>query len=230
MLDKDIFSQRLIELRTKNNIMAKDVASQIGVSKQAYSLYEKKQTNPSADILIALANLFNVSLDYLTGRTSDPDMANSNKLHGILEVNKNNSDNTLEIILFLIKERGITEKELLKQCNINTSFLTDWKSGRIKKPSYDKLLKIAQYFNASLDYLTGRTNNFDLMNDNFNTDDTLTLTATTYKEKELLENFRLLGDLEQNVILGKISEMNLRCNCSQERSTSNELQIKKEVK
>lgn len=68
------------------------------------------------------------------------------------------SDNVLENILFLVKKYNITEKQLLKQCGINTSFLTDWKNGRIKNPSYDKLVKIAQYLNVSLDYLTSRTN------------------------------------------------------------------------
>jgi len=63
------------------------------------------------------------------------------------------SNDVLETILTLIRKKGVTEKECLKQCGINTSFLTDWKNGRIKNPSYDKLVKIAQYLDVSLDYL-----------------------------------------------------------------------------
>ncbi|WP_326910627.1 helix-turn-helix domain-containing protein [Sedimentibacter sp. MB31-C6] len=72
MFDRSIFSKRLIELRTKNNIMAKDIALDIGISKQAFSQYEKQISTPSANILIAIAEYFNVSLDYLTGRTDEP--------------------------------------------------------------------------------------------------------------------------------------------------------------
>jgi len=106
----------------------------------------------------------------------------------------------LETILSLIKENDITEKELLKQCGINTSFLTDWKNGRIKNPSFDKLVKIAQYFNVSLDYLTGRTGNPDIINNNYELN-------ISEEESELLEDFRLLDKYEQNIILGKISEI-----------------------
>ena len=77
MLDRNIFSERLIELRTKKKIMAKDIAEYIGVSKQAFSQYEKQQSTPSTDILIAISKYFNVSLDYLTGLTDYPDIFNS---------------------------------------------------------------------------------------------------------------------------------------------------------
>lgn len=110
------------------------------------------------------------------------------------------SNNALETILSLIKKNDITEKELLKQCGINTSFLTDWKNGRIKNPSFDKLVKIAQYFDVSLDYLTGRTDNPDIINNNNEQN-------ISEDEEELLEDFRLLDKYEQNIILGKISEI-----------------------
>lgn len=78
MFDRNIFSKRLIELRTKNNSMAKDIASYIGVSKQAFSQYEKQQSTPSTDILVAIAKYFNVSIDYLTGISDNPDISESN--------------------------------------------------------------------------------------------------------------------------------------------------------
>lgn len=85
MFDRTIFSKRLTELKNKNNIMAKDIASDIGVSKQAFSQYEKQQSTPSADILTAIAEYFNVSLDYLTGRTDNPEIINNNNEQNISE-------------------------------------------------------------------------------------------------------------------------------------------------
>jgi len=77
MFDRDIFSERLTNLKTKNNIMAKDVALNIGISKQAFSQYENQQSAPSADILVSIAEYFDVSLDYLTGRTDNPNLINN---------------------------------------------------------------------------------------------------------------------------------------------------------
>ncbi|MEZ2661358.1 helix-turn-helix domain-containing protein [Aneurinibacillus aneurinilyticus] len=72
MIDKKIFATRLIELRTEKGIMAKEVAAAIGITKQAMSVYEKENGLPNAEKLAALADYFNVSLDYLVGRSDDP--------------------------------------------------------------------------------------------------------------------------------------------------------------
>ncbi|MBP1927059.1 transcriptional regulator with XRE-family HTH domain [Sedimentibacter acidaminivorans] len=117
------------------------------------------------------------------------------------------SNNVLETILFLIKKKGVTEKECLKQCGINTSFLTDWKNGRIKNPSYDKLVKIAQYFNVSTDYLLLGNDEIEKQKNlitNRNENDMLNLPK---EEAELLDAFRHLNKYEKNIIIGKISEM-----------------------
>ena len=64
-----------------------------------------------------------------------------------------NVQSPLEIILKEIKDKGLNEKQFLINCEINTSFLNDWKSSKVKYPSYDKIIKIAQYLDLSLDYL-----------------------------------------------------------------------------
>lgn len=48
------------------------MADGIGVAEQAYQRYEYGKTVPSALVLIALADYFDVSLDYLVGRSDDP--------------------------------------------------------------------------------------------------------------------------------------------------------------
>lgn len=54
----------------------------------------------------------------------------------------------------LMEEYGITAYKVSKETGIATSTLSDWKSGR-STPKQDKLQKIADYFNVSLDYLAG---------------------------------------------------------------------------
>lgn len=138
MFDNNILAERLHLLRTQANISQKVLAEGIGVSYHAISKIENKQRAASIEVIFAMSEYFNVSLDYLTGRTDNPDISNNNK------------------------------PELL-----NDRF------GLIKDESDNSYIS--------------------------NTDNALT--TSTYKEKELLENFRLLNNLEQNVILGKVSEI-----------------------
>lgn len=72
MFPKEIFSKRLYNLRKSRNIIAKDVAEALGLSKAAISQFETGKSQPSAAVLIALADYFNVSLDYLVGRSDTP--------------------------------------------------------------------------------------------------------------------------------------------------------------
>jgi len=60
--------------------------------------------------------------------------------------------NTIELILKLASDKGITQKELSNEIGISTGNLSDWKNKR-SKPSTDTLLKISKYFNVSVDYL-----------------------------------------------------------------------------
>lgn len=73
MFDKKIFSERLVSIRTSKGIMAKDVALALGVSKPSMSQFEKGISAPSAITLVALADYFDVSLDYLVGRSDVPE-------------------------------------------------------------------------------------------------------------------------------------------------------------
>lgn len=65
------FSDRLRELRADRSLTQKDVYTAIGVSPIVYQRYEYGRS-PSFEKLIALADYFDVSLDYLVGRSDDP--------------------------------------------------------------------------------------------------------------------------------------------------------------
>ncbi len=65
-------SERLIELRNKNNLLQKDVAQATDLSIVGYQRYEYGTRKPTSDIIIKLCNYFNVSADYLLGLSDDP--------------------------------------------------------------------------------------------------------------------------------------------------------------
>lgn len=61
------------KVRTERNLTQKQTAEGIGVTEQAYQRYEYGKVVPSATVLIALADYFDVSLDYLCGRSDIPE-------------------------------------------------------------------------------------------------------------------------------------------------------------
>lgn len=69
VLTMSVFSDRLIELKAARNVRQQDIANAIGVSLRGYQYYEKDTKEPTMSKLIALADFFDVSLDYLVGRT-----------------------------------------------------------------------------------------------------------------------------------------------------------------
>ena len=66
------FCARLQQLKMQNNLMQKTIAADNGLSIRAYQYYERGEREPSMSTLIALADYFDVSLDYLVGRSDDP--------------------------------------------------------------------------------------------------------------------------------------------------------------
>lgn len=62
----------------------------------------------------------------------------------------------------LLNERGITAYRLAKETGISERLVGYWKEGG-KTPSLENLIKLADYFGISIDYLVGRTNIPDVM-------------------------------------------------------------------
>ena len=55
--------------RRSMNKSQSDVAKEMGIVYRSYCRYERGEAEPSLSTLVKLADYFNVSLDYLTGRT-----------------------------------------------------------------------------------------------------------------------------------------------------------------
>ncbi|HIZ03374.1 MAG TPA: helix-turn-helix transcriptional regulator [Candidatus Borkfalkia avistercoris] len=63
------FAQNLKELRKENKLSQKDVAKIIDVTQQCVSEWEKGNMEPTLSNLWRLADLFDISIDALIGRT-----------------------------------------------------------------------------------------------------------------------------------------------------------------
>jgi transcriptional regulator with XRE-family HTH domain len=62
------FAERLLELRKSKNLSQQALAEVIGLSKSIISMYERGERLPSYEAQEALADYFNVDIDFLTGR------------------------------------------------------------------------------------------------------------------------------------------------------------------
>ena len=68
------FPERLVAVRKAQNLTQKQLAAAIGISEVGLQNYEGGRRKPAFDVLLALADYFGVSLDYLTGRTDNPEI------------------------------------------------------------------------------------------------------------------------------------------------------------
>ena len=59
---------RLKELRKKNKLTQQEVAEKLFITQHGYSNYEIQKVEPNINILCKLADLYNVTIDYLIGR------------------------------------------------------------------------------------------------------------------------------------------------------------------
>lgn len=66
-------SERLIQLKNERNFLQKDIAKNVGISLRSYQYYERGERSPDAETLSKLADYFNVSTDYLLGRSDNLD-------------------------------------------------------------------------------------------------------------------------------------------------------------
>ncbi|WP_342441789.1 helix-turn-helix transcriptional regulator [Lysinibacillus sp. FSL K6-0075] len=69
-MGEDILARRLRSLREERGYLQKFVADKLGIKSNTLSGYENGTRSPDPSMLSNLADLYNVSIDYLLGRTN----------------------------------------------------------------------------------------------------------------------------------------------------------------
>lgn len=67
------FSAQLKELRKSKKISQTVLGNEIGITLKQIQRYERGENDPTLSVLIALADFFDVSLDFLVGRSDVPE-------------------------------------------------------------------------------------------------------------------------------------------------------------
>lgn len=68
------FPTQIKKLRESRRIYQREIAEALGVTTRAYQFYESGRSEPNIKTLIAIADYYHVSVDYLLGRTDVPDL------------------------------------------------------------------------------------------------------------------------------------------------------------
>ena len=88
------FAERLKELRKKANFTQVEVAEKLGISQPAYASWERGVKKPTQENLVKIAQVLNVSVDYLVGNSEE----------------KADELDNIEL-LFRMNSKGLTEEE-----------------------------------------------------------------------------------------------------------------------
>lgn len=87
------FSERLKDLRKQAGLTQVDVAEKLGISQPAYASWERGVKKPTQENLVKIAQILNVSVDYLVGNEEKSDELDNIEL------------------LFRMNSKGLTESE-----------------------------------------------------------------------------------------------------------------------
>lgn len=102
-----MFSDILKELRKSKKITQEDLAKLVGVERSTVGKWESKNIIPSADMLIDLSQLFNVSVDYLLGRTDDKNLTYDKYTEQAKYIESIKLDSAEEAMKFILQQPSV---------------------------------------------------------------------------------------------------------------------------
>lgn len=112
MLDRKKIGSRIKELRNLKKLTAEKVANSIDIDRSTLSNIERGDKTPGMEILIKLANFYNVTTDYILGLSDSPAPIPDN----IKQILDQTSD-TDEIVAVLNKNEKIKDSKIEKMIN-----------------------------------------------------------------------------------------------------------------
>lgn len=93
------FGKRLLEARKRKGISQEELAKHLGTKGPAIGRYERDEMKPSIEVAAKMAELLDVSLDYLVGKT---DVLLDNKImNRIIEIQKLSAEEQKTVFSFL---------------------------------------------------------------------------------------------------------------------------------
>lgn len=139
------------------------VAGKIGITNTVLSNYERDYRDPNTGTLTRLADLFEVTTDYLLGRTNKPKVNDTSEQEELEDKRMKVDDLLFEVLteqpikqdevfrrMFttLLHQTKCSESKLAKKLKVYPSTIASWKSGSIS-PNIRQLKEIAEIFHVN---------------------------------------------------------------------------------
>lgn len=102
---------RLAFLRDQRGLTQEELATSLGISRAALSHYEKNRREPDTETLGKVADLFQVSIDYLVGRTAHSTVTLDSDVRQFSDELELSNDQLLDNFALTIDGRKLTAEE-----------------------------------------------------------------------------------------------------------------------
>ena len=139
------FKQRFLELISDLDCKKSEIPKLLNIDYNVYIKITEFGIIPKPVVLIRIADYFNISIEYLLGRT------NNSYFFKV-----DNGATFLERYQALKTEKNLTDYAIAQKLHITTSYTTNWKNKKYM-PSIINLIELSEIFKVSIDYLLGRT-------------------------------------------------------------------------
>lgn len=155
MDSEKIFGERICALRTENNMTQQQLGEAVGLTKQAINDIEKGRRQTTIIKAILLARLFNTTVEYLMGDSEDA--TRPNELSSLEYLfSREDEFRFSKRLKELRTAKNLSFQEMGKVTYLGTLAYKNLEYAE-KSPSLSTLIALADYFNVSLDYLVGRS-------------------------------------------------------------------------
>ena len=144
------FNERLKSLRRESGLSQQDFAKQLGTSKSSINMYERGEREPGLEMLEAMADYFNVDMDYLLGKSTHK--SKSAWLEGVEHMACND---TAQKIKSLRLSQNLTLEQVANEVGVGKSTVRKWETGMIANMRRDKIASLAKALHTSPAYLMG---------------------------------------------------------------------------
>lgn len=105
------YGDKLAQLREKRGLTQEDLAKKLGLSRAALSHYETGRREPDYDTLKHFADFFEVSIDFLLGRTVKENSALDHDVAQFVDALELSDEDILEKFALTIDGRKLTAEE-----------------------------------------------------------------------------------------------------------------------
>lgn len=139
------FKQRFLELICDLDCKKSEIPKLLNIDYNVYIKITEFGIIPKPVVLIRIADYFNISVEYLLGRTNNSYFFKAEIVTSFLERYQ-----------ALKAEKNLTDYAIAQKLHITTSYTTNWKNKKYM-PSIINLIELSETFKVSIDYLLGRT-------------------------------------------------------------------------